>query len=221
MKKSVRFLLSATLLLISISGVQASGLGIRGGFNFSSIPSSQEVQFGVNGWGSRTMEALSDSYTGYHFGVVGHVSFLGLFIQPEFLFIQTGQEMVLHAQNDLPEGESDSQFFTQEFNHLSLPVVAGLNIGPLRVGIGPVASYMIDRTSGYIPEEDNGISFGYNDWTVGYQALVGLKVGNFLVDLKYEGNLSDFGDSMEVAGREFNFDTRPNQFIVSIGLLIF
>lgn len=224
MNKSVGLLVLATLLFVSISGVQATGLGIRGGFNFSSIPSSQEVQFGVNGWGDRTIEALSDSYTGYHFGVVGHVSFLGLFIQPEFLFIQTGQEMVTQVQGDPPGGtvvSSDPHYFTQEFSHLSVPVVAGLNIGPLRVGIGPVASYMIDSTSGYIPEESNDISFGYNDWTIGYQAMAGLKVGNFLLDLKYEGNLSDFGESIQVGGREFDFDTRPRQFIVSIGLLIF
>ncbi len=222
MEKSVRFFLLVTLLLVSTIGVQASGLGIRGGFNFSSLPSSQEVQLGADGWGNRTMEALSDSYTGYHFGVVGYASFLGIFIQPEFLFTQTGQEMVLHVQDDLPDGESgSSQYFTQEFNHLSLPVVAGLTIGPLRVGIGPVASYMIDGTSEYLPEGDEDIyNFGYNDWTIGYQAMAGLKVGNFLLDLKYEGNLSNFGENMQVGGREFDFDTRPRQFIVSIGLLI-
>ncbi len=221
MKKYVRFFLLGTMLLVSVSGVQASGLGIRGGFNFSSLPSSQEVQLGADGWGNRTIEALSDSYTGYHFGVVGYASFLGIFIQPEFLFTQTGQEMALQVQNDLPDGEfARRQYFTQEFNHLSLPVVAGLTIGPLRVGIGPVASYMIDRTSGYIPEMDNDIYFGYNDWTIGYQAMAGLKVGNFLLDLKYEGNLSNLGQRIEVGGREFDFDTRPRQFIVSIGLLI-
>ena len=221
MKKSGGFLLLAALLFISISDVRASGLGIRGGFNFSSLPSSQEVEIGMDGWGDRTMEALSDSYTGFHFGVVGHVSFFGMFIQPEFLFTHTGQEMVLHVQDDLPDGESDPQYFTQEFNHLSLPVVAGLTIGPLRVGIGPVASYMIDGTSEYIPEGDEDIYyFGYNDWTIGYQAMAGLKVGNFLLDLKYEGNLSNFGENMQVGGREFDFDTRPRQFIVSIGLLI-
>lgn len=221
MKKFVGCIFLAALLLISSNDVRASGLGIRGGFNFSSLPSSQEVQIGTNGWGDRTMEALSDSYTGYHFGVVGHVTFFGLFVQPEFLFTQTGQEMALNIQEDLPDGEfARRQYFTQEFSHLSLPVLAGLTFGPLRVGVGPVASYMIDRTSGYIPEEDNDIYFGYNDWTIGYQAMAGLKVGNFLLDLKYEGNLSSFGESIEVRGEEFNFDTRPRQFIVSIGLLI-
>lgn len=221
MKKSLRLLLSVTILFALSTGVQASGLGIRGGFHFSSLPSSQEVQIETNGWGYRTIRALSDSYTGYHFGVVGYTSFLGMFIQPEFLFTQTGQEMVLHAQDEISPGEfGHSQYFTQKFNHLSLPVVAGLTIGPLRVGIGPVASYMIDRTSGYIPEMHNDIYFGYNDWTIGYQAMAGLKVGNFLLDLKYEGNLSNLGNSIEVRGREFDFDTRPRQFIVSIGLLI-
>ena len=219
--KSLRLLISFTLLLALSSGVQASGLGIRGGFNFSSIPSSQEVQLGTNGWDNARMEALSDSYTGYHFGVVGYASFLGIFVQPEFLFTHTGQEMALQRRDDLPDGEfSREQYFTQEFSHLSLPVVAGLKFGPLRVGIGPVASYMIDSTSGYIPEGENDISFGHNDWTIGYQAMAGLKVGNFLLDLKYEGNLSNFGESMKVGGREFDFDTRPRQFIVSIGLLI-
>ncbi len=220
MKSSFKLLFLTIIMILFSTGLYASGIGIRGGFNFSSLPSSEEISIGGAGLENSTMEALSDSYTGYHFGAVGYFSILGFFVQPEFLFSKTGQEMAINVRNGFPDPDDvRREFFTQEFSHLTIPLIAGLSFGPFRFGIGPVASYMIDSTSGYV-DMDEDMQFGYNDWTVGYQALAGIKIGSILLDLKYEGNLSNFGESVSVGGNEFEFDTRPRQFIVSIGLLV-
>jgi hypothetical protein len=64
-------------------------------------------------------------------------------------------------------------------------------------------------------EED--IKSGYKDATIGYQAGVGLDLWNLVIDAKYEGNLSTFGD--ELFG--FPTDQNNNQWIVSVGFKLF
>ena len=55
--------------------------------------------------------------------------------------------------------------------------------------------------------------------TLGYQAGVGLELANLLVDVKYEGNLSKLGDGVTIAGRDYSFDQRMSQWILSVGFL--
>ncbi len=213
MKKLTFFALLGLVMICATQAVSASGFGVRGGMNFSSLPSSEQRLID-----NATIQALTDSYTGYHFGVVGHFSLLGFFVQPEFLFTHTGQQMVYRDRSGDLNVVREPEFFTQKFSHLTLPVIGGMKFGPLQVGVGPVFSYMLDSTRGNLHQQN--IHFEYNKRSIGYQAMVGLKVGNFLLDLKYEGSLSKFGDGISVGGEEYGFDTRPQQFIVSIGLLI-
>ena len=210
MKKSV--LLTGTLLffLLSISAY-GSGIGIRGGLNFSSLPSTEQLT--ING---ATVESLSDSYTGFHFGLVGHLSLFNFFIQPELLYTQTGQRMyVRHIQNDLGD------HFDNTYSHLSIPVIGGTSFGPLRVGVGPVLSILLDSKQGIPNLGEEDLDFQNNSATFGFQAMAGVKIGNIMLDLKYEGSLSRLGDGVTIGGNDLDFDTRPRQFIISLGILVF
>lgn len=213
MKKTILFSLTIILILIS-SQLHALGFGIKGGLNFSSLPSATELTLpdGAN------LEALPDSYTGFHVGVVGHLSLLNIFLQPEILYTQTGQEMRVSPEIMLGQ---DPEFFTHKYSHLTVPVIAGLKFGPLQIGAGPVASFMLDNKLG-TSELAEGVDFDYNKASFGFQAMAGIKLGNLLLDLKYEGSLSKIGDGISVgADTDLSFDTRPRQFIISVGFLIF
>lgn len=199
------------LLILGMTGLQgvgASGIGIRGGLNFSSMPSGSQFDLG----GTRTIEMLPDSYTGYHFGILATLNLGVIFIQPELLYSATGQMMMLTDN----EPGVEAIYFSPEFSHLSLPLIAGFKLGPLRVGVGPVFSYMLERSWGHLDD----ISFTYNDTFAGYQALIGLKIGNLILDFKYEGSLGKFGEGIHVGGQVFEYDNRPNQFILSLGIII-
>lgn len=210
MKKTSLFITLFLLLFVSISA-SGTGIGIRGGMNFSSLPKTSQLN--IDG---ATVETLSDSYTGFHFGLVGHLSILNFFIQPELLYVQTGQEMLISMDNSI-----DSEFFTNKYSHLSIPVLAGTSIGPLRLGAGPVMSFLLDSKQGFSNLMGEDLDFQNNNVTVGFQAMAGIKIGNLMFDLKYEGNLSRLGDGVNVAGTPWDFDTRPRQFIISLGILVF
>ena len=211
-------LITLVVFIMSISHLYSSGIdiGLRGGLNFASVPSSVELENITNR--NLTVEALPDSYTGYHLGVVADLSLFGLYVRPELLFTQTGQEMRVTEPITGDNGYMED-YITQEFSHISIPVTVGWSIGPLRLGIGPVGSVLLDETEGNLEEYD--INFDYNDVTIGYQAMAGIRFGNLLLDFKYQGNLSDFGDGVTVGGQEFDFDNQPSQYILSLGLLIF
>lgn len=203
------FLIISITTILLTTNVRAAGIGIRGGLNFSSVPSRTELILPDE---KGMIEALPDSYTGFHFGVVGYFSLLNIFFQPELLYTQTGQDMKVSR----PEGdETLDRFYTNTYSHLSLPVLAGVKFGPLRVGLGPVASLLIDSKKSW-----DDIEFDHNRFTIGYQALAGVKLGNIMLDFKYEGNLSKLGDSVSVGGVPLDFDTRPRQFILSLGIIL-
>jgi hypothetical protein len=168
--------------------------------------SSSELHFSKT---SGIDESISPagSTVGFHAGVFGRVNLGGLYIQPEALFTQSGGEVRLEGfVDDLRE---------VEFNKLDIPVMVGMKFARLlRVQAGPTLSILLNAE---VEGLDEDIKSGYKDATIGYQAGVGVDLWNLIVDLKYEGNLSDFGD--EIFG--YQTDQRNTQWILSVGFKLF
>lgn len=203
------------ILLLAVQSVCAQfSLGLRGGLNFTSLP-EKTYEFD-----NARIEALPDSYTGFHIGLITQAKFSGFFIQPEVLFVSSGNQF----RYEHPDQERDI-FFTQRFTKVDFPVLFGLRGGPLRLGIGPVASYMLENSSNLTESEyytgEKNLSEKFNSLTYGYQFGVGLDIGNIVLDLKYEGSLNNYSEEMSIGGTSFDFNTRPRQIIFSIGLLFF
>ncbi|MFO7978170.1 MAG: porin family protein [Bacteroidales bacterium] len=207
--KRIVMLLLVLLILPGTSQAFDFGFGLRGGLNFSSLPSAKNVE--ADGY---RFSALSDSYTGFHFGVVGQFVFTGFFIQPELLYTRTGLEM---RRQVLAPSTSDDVFFTERYDHLTLPVLAGAKLGPIKLGAGPVFSLLLDNSNDLPSVEE--LRHEMNDVTVGLQLGIGLDLANIILDFKYETALTAFGDRIVVDGNSFAFDTRPRQYILSIGFL--
>lgn len=149
-----------------------------------------------------------DATAGFHAGAFARITFGGLYVQPEALFTQSGGEIQLDngVLKDIRE---------VEFNKLDVPVMVGTKFaGIFRLQAGPTVSILLDAEAEGFDEE---IKSGYEDATIGYQAGVGVDLWNLILDVKYEGNLSTFGD------RVFGFETdqRNNQWIVSVGFKLF
>jgi hypothetical protein len=203
-----------SLIVIFLFGFQTAfsnvGFGLRGGLNFAQLSQRTHTL------GEYQIETLPDSDTGWHLGGVMQIRFLGAFVQPELLFVTGGNHLRL-----LQTGQDD-YFFRQRFSRMDLPVMIGLSMGPLRLGAGPVASYILGNSSELSehPRFNNvSVRERFNDATFGFQAGVGLNLGNILLDFKYESSVSRYGNGIEIGGVNYNFDTRPSQYILSIGLL--
>lgn len=188
------------LLMINISYGQFT-LGPRVGLSSSSVDFDP---FTVGG------ESVSSgtATAGFHAGVFSRITLGFLYIQPEALFTQSGGEIELSDN-----GVSDIREI--EFNKLDFPVMVGTKFLKLfRVQAGPTLSMLLDADVKGIEED---IKSGYEDATIGYQAGIGIDLWNLVIDVKYEGNLSTFGD--ELFG--FPTDQHNNQWIASVGIKLF
>lgn len=153
-----------------------------------------------------------DAEFGFQYGLFARVQVpvIGLYVQPELLFSKTESTITSGAQNvDL------------SFNRVDVPIMIGGKIGPLRINAGPALSFLTsaesDVAGAVLDIKDN-----YSSTTVGFQAGIGVDILKFVIDLKYEGSLSEkFGESITVGGNSFATDERANQIVLGIGFKLF
>jgi hypothetical protein len=205
MKKALLILFT---LCLSYSGFsQVFTLGPRVGISSSRVQMENHENISLESDGAEI---------GFHAGLFARLSIpaLGLFVQPEALFTQSGGN--IRVTND--QDANFSQLRTYKFNKLDVPVLVGLKFGILRVNAGPSFSVMLSDDV-----EVEGSTFSeqveekFNTATVGYQAGIGLDAGRLIVDLKYEGNLSEWDDEVSFFGESFSTDLRNTQIILSLG----
>jgi hypothetical protein len=194
-------------VVFCISAVSQIDFGIRGGINFNW---SKAYNFSQPGYEYK-LKIQNTLSTGFHFGVISRIKLFKILIQPEILFTSLNNTI---EYEEITDGEI--QIINQEFDRLDLPVLALIKLKAFKIEIGPVASFLLkDKSDLY---DEIGYKQKYNNITLGYQAGIGLDISKLTFDLKYEGNLSKFGNGLEIGGNTFNFNTKSNQLILSMGV---
>ncbi|HEX2937123.1 MAG TPA: outer membrane beta-barrel protein, partial [Bacteroidales bacterium] len=159
--------------------------------------------------GDVTLESVSNAKVGYHFGLVSQIKFAGIYIQPELLFSSVGGQVRLKET-------TVSHVIDQRFSRIDIPVVVGKAFGPLRLGVGPVFTMVLNSSSEL--DDFGAYDDKFKKATIGYQLDLGLDISKIAIDLKYEGSLTKLGDGVTLGENSYNFDSRPRQFILSVGL---
>jgi hypothetical protein len=167
-------------------------------------------KFGISQGDVRVSEGFrgEESKIGYHVGAFARINLPVIFIQPEVLYTNTGGSFSNNTFN-----------YDVEFNRLDVPMMVGIKLGSvLRLQAGPVATYLLDgnlssndgsTTTKLIPPKE--------EFTFGYQAGIGLDIGNLVLDLKYEGGMTNSISRFA----EVPTDQRQNQLILSMGFRLF
>lgn len=196
MKKLV-LVLFVTLSSLTVYA-QKNGLGIKGGL------SSTQVNFEGEEF------IPSNAQLGYHLGVFARFGGVGFFVQPEVLFTQTSGSFKLEFPT------SGTSNYEAKFNRLDVPVMAGFRmLKIIRVMVGPIASFNIDSSLQKAGKTVQDIDF--KNATLGYQAGVGVDLGNLSIEGKYEGGLSKFTEAIG----SYPADNRLNQWVLSVGFKLF
>lgn len=187
--------------------------GLKGGLNSTRLK-LDEIVNDVGGT-SYSLEGLSEASYGFHVGGFVRLTLFGLIVQPEVVFTSSGAEVKV---TDILDGGSLPEIKQQDFKKLDVPIMIGGKVGPLRIMAGPSASITIDGPEALIDDAD--YEELYRGATFGYQAGVGVDILKTLtLDVRYEGNLSRFGNGVKIGNQDFDFDSRPNSFIFSLGLM--
>lgn len=210
MKNKVYMLILSFMMIGSVSFAQADfSIGPKVGVNYSSLnfrSNTSPYQSGSN-------------QIGYHAGLFARIDLPVIFFQPEVIFSSTGGQLQ-------PNGNDPSLVNAVDYNYnrLDVPIMLGFNMGGFRLQAGPVGTLMLSqdvRQSGTGTE----VRQNYSNASFGYQAGIGLDVGNMVFDFKYESSLSRYGDEIVVgsgpSATSYRTDMRQSQWILSLGFRLF
>ena len=190
------------LFLASISTAtyaqSESGFGIKAGLNYNANGDYFDSA-------SNNIEH-PERNTGYHLGVFG----------------KFGQEVYLKPELVYTSTKSDYDSDTFSMKKLDAPILVGIKVlGPLSVFAGPSFQYILDSEF-----KASGLSINKikNDFTVGLNFGVGFNLKKLGVDVRYERGFSKneatFLDNNGVNVDGGKLDTRPNQLILSLSLIL-
>ncbi|MHA6249820.1 porin family protein [Pontibacter sp. CAU 1760] len=189
-----KLLFSLALAFGSFAAANAqSGIGIRGGANFSNLE------------GDLKNESRYENKLGFHAGLTFGIPVVPdfFFIQPELLYSNKGFKYE-DSQVTTPIG-SGTREGEMNYNYIDLPVLAKIKAGPIYFEAGPQASYLLS-VKNKINEEVNGQPFssstterdidGFKRFEVGYAAGVGFATRSGIsLGMRYNGSLTDFVDN--------------------------
>ena len=208
-----------SLLIVCITTISAFSqlkFGAKAGVMSTSINADQTIE-NIQGQDYDALEVQGKEATinGFQAGFFGRISIASIYVQPEILFSTSTTEVQVQ---EIDQGTIQETYNTeQKFNKIDVPLMAGWKFGPARLQLGPVASIVLSNQSAI--EAATNAKEEFNKATWGYQVGAGLDLFSTLtLDIKYEGSLSKFGDGVVIGGNEREFDSRPNQFILSLGL---
>lgn len=211
MKRLLLILLCFTAVQVATTNAQSFKYGIRGGISTPDIkPGDVDSLRFKRGLDSFKLK-VSDANYGFHFGVWGRLKIAGFYIQPEVLFNSSKVEYKLSKINSTVDSIKN-----ETFRNLDIPIMVGTKLGSFRINAGPVAHVRLGGTSDLTTTSGFTESFKNSTW--GYQAGIGFDAGRVGIDLRYEGNFTNFGNHIVIGGKPFEFSKAPTRFIASAAI---
>lgn len=188
-------------------------LGLKLGMSTTQFDAN-EVGITNPGGGEFLKLNLEDTPFGIHAGVVIQARLGAFVLQPEILF---NSNRVDYKVDDLSGSTVVASIRTEKYQYMDIPVLLGLRAGPLRIHAGPEAHIFINSSSELF--DFDGYEQKFQQATFGWIGGLGLDVWNLMLDVRYEGNFSKFGDHITFNGQQFAFDNSPARILVSLGIL--
>jgi len=192
------------VILLSVPAFSQIKFGIKAGAETTTVPTYNY------GSGSATIDALEDAQWGYHAGLFLRIKLGPVYLQPEAVFASTSFDYNVKTS-------TATDLKTQTFNRLSVPVLVGFKLGPVRLNLGPAASIMIGTPTALI--NDPNFEDMYKGALWGYQAGVGIDLLKKLtLDVRYAGGLGEaLGDAVTIGGQTFNLEYGQSSLLLSVG----
>jgi len=208
--KKLLLVLAASFLLFQVSDAQLIKFGLKGGVGFSKL--AIEDITGLSDGTDVYNLVTGESVTGYHIGLDARINVAMIFIQPEVYFNAGGGTL-----QKVVDGGS-SELLNVDFSRIDVPILVGVKLGPARLGVGPVGSYVLSNSYEDLATLIPDLDLFSKQMTWGFQAGIGVDLWKLSLDARFEGSLSKLGkDQVTVGSTDFTLDARPSQWLVSVG----
>ncbi len=201
-----------TLSLITSTAIQAQSFkwGVRAGLGSKNVSPNDLTIVNKEDLDQFKL-ALKDAKYGLQVGAF--MRFQGkkhFFIQPEIQINTTKSEYEIEDLTN--EGVKD--LVKESYHNISVPLNMGLKYGPLRLQGGAISTFHIGGASDLKDIEGYEQNF---KTTLGWQAGLGLDIWKIALDLRYEGDLSQYANHMEFFGEDVAFGERAKQMKFTVG----
>lgn len=136
-------------------------------------------------------------------------------IQPEVIL---NSNRVDYEVEELRNSGAVTKVLSEKYQYLDIPLLLHYRIGALRLCGGPLGHLYINSSSDLLAYDNYEQRF--EELTYGYQLGIGLDIWNIMLDVRYQGNFTEFGNHMYFNENRYDFDQRPERLIFSVGLLL-
>ena len=150
---------------------------------------------------------------GFHAGIFLEAQMGHFFVQPEILFNTSSVEY--NVDSLFTPGNHNAKVI-DTYRQLDLPLTMGFKAGVLRIGVGPVGHMYVSSQDGFQGYE--GYTTDHDKFSWGWLGGIGFDFYKLHFDIRYESNTAQLGDHLTFFGKDFDFATDNNRFIVSVGL---
>ncbi|MFT6336725.1 MAG: hypothetical protein ACI86M_001322 [Saprospiraceae bacterium] len=100
---------------------------------------------------------------------------------------------------------------------IHIPVTAGVRVGKLRLGVGPIFNFQTDQSKGQLTGYD--IEEKKRSLQTGFLGSIGLDIGKHLrVGVKYEHSFAKVGDDYKYAGKKLPITSTLNYLTFNVGM---
>lgn len=204
-------ILCFVLCLCTFQAIGQLKVGFRAGLSTTSLSPEELTLFSQEGREELLLK-VEDANFGILGGLVFKIELGGLFLQPELIFSSTTVDF------DITQLTSDpiSSVARESYQNLDIPIMLGYQASIFRFMGGLEGHFFVNSSSDLVDFENYSTNF--STFTVGWQLGFGVDISKLMIDLRYQGNFSNFGSHIVFAGQEFQFDESPSRLMLTAGL---
>jgi hypothetical protein len=203
------FLFTSILLFASYTTNAQVKLGIKGGFNTTQI-NPEKIDFTDPITFQDFSLEVKDARYGIHFGALLKIYIEKFYLQPEIILNSNTTSYTFQTLGV-------NRVLEENYQSLDFPLMLGFDLGVLNLFGGPVGHVHLSSASemGGLAEYDPK----WSDVNWGWQAGIGFDIWKLNLDLRYEGNFSNYGDHIRFFGKSYDFSDKPSRIITSIAFI--
>ena len=203
-------LLLAVLFLCHVTTQAQVWLGIRGGITTTDISLDDFNILDQDGVENFSL-ALNDARYGVQGGLMLQMQWGRFLLQPEVLLHSNSANYQI-----VDFAKADTTIFQEKYQYLDIPLLFGMRFKPLRLHAGPVGHLYLSSVTDL--NDFEGYDGAFDKLTLGWQGGIGIDLWRFMIDLRYEGNFTDFGSHFRFFNRDYAFSNAPNRFLFTLGM---
>ncbi len=200
------------ILVVVASVLVATAVSAQAKLGFRAGASVSELKFNSVTFNGFTLTPNSSDVVDFHSAIVLNLQIPGfIFLQPELQYNTVSSKFLMTPTSGV------KQKITYSRSSLQVPVLAGFNIGFLKLSAGPVFNLTSDEST---TKNSRGVKIESKNNPIGYQLGVGLRLRNLILEARYASSMEKSKYTFTSNGKSKSVTPKDDyQLMFSAGLL--